>query len=127
MNSTATPDGCAARREALELSGECPDGWVTLGAASPASIRPEDFGPNGPFNPSPQAEQLLGYLAWCVSAAAVAGLIIVGLQMAMQLRRGEMGEGATYFRGAFFVLGACVLGVTAGPIVQFVVSPYLLR
>lgn len=96
-------------------------------AADPTPIRPEDFGPNGPFDPTPkEATELLGYLAWSVTAAAVAGLMVVGIQMSLQLRRGEMGEGATYFRGAVFVLGACVLGVTAGPLVEFVVSPFLL-
>ncbi|MGP3925282.1 hypothetical protein [Streptomyces sp. 8N616] len=65
------------------------------------------------------AEYLLGILAWCVSAAGVGGVIIVGTQMAIQLRRGEMGEGATYFRGLVIILGACVLAATAGPIVRF--------
>ncbi|MGW4983251.1 hypothetical protein [Streptomyces mirabilis] len=90
-----------------------------------AAVDPNDYGPNGAFNPDPQVGQLLGVLTWMVSAASVAGLMIVGLQMAMQLRRGEMGEGATYFRGAFFVIGACVLGTTAGPIVNFVLVPIL--
>ncbi|MES4886068.1 hypothetical protein ABVB69_37045 [Streptomyces sp. NPDC000349] len=87
----------------------------------------QDFGPNGQFDPNPQASELLGNLAWMVTAAAVAGIIVVGIQMAMQLRRGEMGEGATYFRGLVIVLGSCVLGVSAGPLVNFVVTPYLLR
>ncbi|CAL9590224.1 hypothetical protein SUDANB145_05210 [Streptomyces sp. enrichment culture] len=90
-----------------------------------ADIDPNDYGPNGSFDPNPEVGQLLGFLTWAVSAASVAGLMIVGIQMAMQLRRGEMGEGATYFRGAFFVIGACVLGTTAGPIVNFVLVPLL--
>ncbi|MFC9844400.1 hypothetical protein ACFWFF_03765 [Streptomyces sp. NPDC060223] len=85
----------------------------------------ENFGPNGPFDPSADGGTLLANLAWIVSACAVAGLMVVGIQMAIQLRRGEMGEGATYFRGAFFVVGACVLGSTAGPIVDFVLVPFL--
>ena len=85
----------------------------------------ESFNPDGLFNPGDDAKELLGNLTWIVSACAVAGLMIVGIQMAMQLRRGEMGEGATYFRGAFFVVGACVIGSTAGPIVNFLLVPLL--
>ncbi|MEV7345456.1 hypothetical protein [Streptomyces sp. NPDC093544] len=90
-----------------------------------ADIDPDAFTPNGSFNPGTEAADLLGILTWVVSAASVAGLMIVGLQMAMQLRRGEMGEGATYFRGAFFVVGACVLGTSAGPLVNFILVPIL--
>ncbi|MEU3255669.1 hypothetical protein [Streptomyces sp. NPDC006997] len=85
-----------------------------------AGVNPDEFGPNGSFNPQPEVGDLLGYLTWIVSAASVGGLLVVGIQMAMQLRRGEMGEGATYFRGGFIVISACVLGTTAGPIVNFV-------
>ncbi|MFJ4829836.1 hypothetical protein ACIP79_07955 [Streptomyces sp. NPDC088747] len=90
-----------------------------------ADINPNEFAPDTPFVPGNQAAELLGILTWVVSAASVAGLMIVGIQMAMQLRRGEMGEGATYFRGAFFVVGACVLGTAAGPLVNFVLVPIL--
>jgi len=90
-----------------------------------ADINPDDFGPKGSFDPNPEVGELLGYLTWMVTAASVAGLIVVGVQMAMQLRRGEMGEGATYFRGGFFAIGACVLGLSAGPLVNFVVLPVL--
>ncbi|MET4927062.1 hypothetical protein P3L51_32700 [Streptomyces sp. PSRA5] len=69
---------------------------------------------------------LLEYLAWSVTAAAVAGVIVIGIQMALQLRRGEMGEGATHFRGLAIILGCCILAVTAGPLVDFVIEPYLL-
>ncbi|GAA4788402.1 hypothetical protein [Streptomyces ziwulingensis] len=84
-----------------------------------------EFAPNGTFDPNPQAGELLGNLAWIVTAAAVAGVIIIGTQMALQLRRGEMGEGATHFRGFATVLGACILGISAGPLVNFVITPYL--
>ncbi|MFD7502288.1 hypothetical protein [Streptomyces sp. NPDC059850] len=79
------------------------------------------------FNPGTEGAELLGILAWCVTAAAVAGLMIVGLQLALQLRRGEMGEGATYFRGGVIVMAACTIGATARPIFVFVVEPFLLR
>lgn len=67
--------------------------------------------------PGGEADAILGILAWCVSACGVGGLIIVGMQMALQLRRGDPGEGGEHFRGVFFVALACVLATTAGPIV----------
>lgn len=79
-----------------------------------------------PFVPPPaytpvggEAGELLGLLAWCVSAAGVAGLLIVGIQMAIQLNRGTPGEEAEYFRGLVVVALACVLGASAGPLVTF--------
>lgn len=72
------------------------------------------------YTPTSDAGDILGILSWCVTAAGVAGLLIVGLQMALQLRRGEMGEGATYFRGVFYVALACVIAATVGPLVTFV-------
>ncbi|MGX1117293.1 hypothetical protein RKD37_002656 [Streptomyces ambofaciens] len=86
-----------------------------------------EYGPTGDFDPNPQAGELLGNLAWLVTAAAVAGVIFIGIQMAMRLRAGEMGEGATYFRGVVIILGSCILCATAGPLVNFVIWPYLLR
>lgn len=77
----------------------------------------------GRYNPAGHASsatmELLGYLAWGATAAGVAGILIVGMQLALQLRRSEPGEGATYFRGLVYVLLACVLASTAGPIVEF--------
>jgi hypothetical protein len=62
---------------------------------------------------------LLNILAWAVTAASVAGLIITGINMALQLRRGEPGEFSEHWRGLVYVGSACMLGLTAGPIVQF--------
>jgi hypothetical protein len=62
---------------------------------------------------------LLGLMAWCMSAACVAGVIIVGTNMALQLRRGEMGEFGEHLRGMVLVVVACLLGATAGPLVTF--------
>ncbi|MGI5347336.1 hypothetical protein ACQEU8_03985 [Streptomyces sp. CA-250714] len=76
-----------------------------------------------PYKPTVEADGLLGLLAWGASAAGVFGLIVVGMQMAAQLRRGEMGEGATYFRGFFFVVVASIVATTAGPIVEMF-GPY---
>ncbi|MGW7514264.1 hypothetical protein ACWGJ2_01555 [Streptomyces sp. NPDC054796] len=78
------------------------------------------------YQPGAKAGELLQYLAWIVSACAVGGIIVVGSQMALQLRRGEPGEGANYFRGLVIVMGACILGATAGPLVEFVIQPYLI-
>ncbi|MDH6700088.1 hypothetical protein AB0465_23155 [Streptomyces griseoviridis] len=90
---------------------------------SPAPINPSDFAPEGDFDYAGNGgDWLIALLAWCVSAAAVAGVIIVGTQLALQLRRGEPGEGATYFRGLAFVLGACVIGISAGPVVGYVLG-----
>ncbi|WP_328760367.1 hypothetical protein [Streptomyces sp. NBC_00271] len=77
------------------------------------------------FTPGAEADQLLGILAWCASAAAVGGVITVGTLMALQMRRGYPGEGAEHFRGLLFVMLACILGSTAGPIVNFL-GPFSL-
>ncbi|MEU7314813.1 hypothetical protein [Streptomyces sp. NPDC007083] len=69
------------------------------------------------------ADALLNWLAWGASVAGVLGLIIVGTQLSLQLRRGDMGEGASYFRGLFIVLVASVIATTAGPIVEWF-GPY---
>jgi hypothetical protein len=74
--------------------------------------------PPAPFEPgSNGGDDLLNLLAWCASAAGVAGLLIVGMQLALQLRRGEPGEAGDYFRGAVYVLLACIIAATAGPLV----------
>ncbi|CAM5662952.1 MULTISPECIES: hypothetical protein [Streptomyces] len=65
------------------------------------------------------AMTILRLLAWCASAAGVAGLIIVGIQMSIQLRRGDPGEGGEHFRGVFFVVIASLLATCAGPLVAF--------
>ena len=72
-----------------------------------------------PFDPGADADFLLNLLAWCASAAGVAGVVIVGIQLALQLRRGEPGEGSSYFRGLVIVVFACLMATTAGPVVSF--------
>jgi hypothetical protein len=74
---------------------------------------------DAPYSPPTDADTIIGILAWCASACGVAGLIIVGMQMALQLRRGDPGEGGEHFRGVFFVVLACVIASTAGPLVKF--------
>lgn len=71
------------------------------------------------WDPGGDGGLIINVLSWSASACGVAGLIIVGLQMALQLRRGEPGEGGEYFRGVFFVVVGCVLATTAGPLVKF--------
>ncbi|WP_037578075.1 hypothetical protein [Phaeacidiphilus oryzae] len=73
-----------------------------------------------PYNPGAAGgDELLGYLLWCASAAGVAGVIVVGTLLAVQLHRGEPGEGGGYLRQLIIVLGACVLAASAAPIVNF--------
>ncbi|MEU9338175.1 hypothetical protein AB0D49_34340 [Streptomyces sp. NPDC048290] len=62
---------------------------------------------------------LLGILAYSASIAGIIGLLTVGLTMALQLRRGEPGEGGEHFRGLFLVGLASLVATTAGPLVAF--------
>ncbi|MEW1647170.1 MULTISPECIES: hypothetical protein [unclassified Streptomyces] len=71
------------------------------------------------YDPGDDGHLVINTLSWCASACGVAGLIIVGIQMALQLRRGDPGEGGEHFRGVFFVALACVIATTAGPLVTF--------
>ncbi|MEU5042389.1 hypothetical protein [Streptomyces griseorubiginosus] len=71
------------------------------------------------YDPGDDGHLILNTLCWCASACGVAGLIIVGMQMALQLRRGDPGEGGEHFRGVFFVVLGCVIATTAGPLVTF--------
>ncbi|WP_089102046.1 hypothetical protein [Streptomyces hyaluromycini] len=71
------------------------------------------------FDPGPDAGTILDVIAWCASAAGVGGLIIVGINMAIQMRRGDPGEGGEHFRGVLFIAIACVIASTAGPLIAF--------
>ncbi|KIF01414.1 hypothetical protein PL81_35575 [Streptomyces sp. RSD-27] len=64
-------------------------------------------------------DQLLGWMAWLVSAAGILGVLIVGSRMAIALRSGNGDEHLTQLAT---VLGACIIGATAGPIVTFLLS-----
>ncbi|PRY29588.1 hypothetical protein [Pseudosporangium ferrugineum] len=70
-------------------------------------------------NPNAGVMALLGLLAWCVSACCVAGLLLIGISMALQLNRGVPGEFGEHWRGTALVAIACFIGTTAGPIVAF--------
>ncbi|MEV8031606.1 hypothetical protein [Streptomyces sp. NPDC086182] len=69
------------------------------------------------YTPPQGAHTIIDLLAWCTTAAGVFGLMAVGINMAVQLNRGEPGEGGTHFRGAFIVALACLVASTAGPLV----------
>ncbi|MGW5640715.1 hypothetical protein [Streptomyces sp. NPDC003832] len=71
------------------------------------------------YTPPAGAGEILGLLAWCATAAGVAGLLIVGINMALQLNRGDPGEGSSHFRGVFFVTLGCLVASSAGPLVAF--------
>ncbi|MEV5435313.1 hypothetical protein AB0K80_04665 [Streptomyces sp. NPDC052682] len=62
-------------------------------------------------------DQVLGYLAWLVTAAGVAGLMIVGTRMAIAVKTGDAEE---HLREYLIVMGACVVAAAAGPLVEFV-------
>ncbi|MET9902733.1 hypothetical protein [Streptomyces sp. NPDC006446] len=64
-----------------------------------------------------ELDKVLGIIAWLVTAAGVAGLMIVGSRMALAVKSGDVEEHLSQF---LMVLGACVIGATAGPIVGFV-------
>ena len=61
---------------------------------------------------------ILKWLAWLVAAACVAGILIVGGQMALRHQRGEGGQ---HVAGLAWVLAACVLVAAASGIVGFLV------
>ncbi|WP_406474486.1 hypothetical protein [Streptomyces sp. NBC_01615] len=66
-------------------------------------------------------DTVLNWIAWMVTAAGVAGLLIVGTRMAIAVRTGDGEEHLSQF---LMVMGACVIGATAGPIVS-AVMPWL--
>ncbi|WP_327032155.1 hypothetical protein [Micromonospora ureilytica] len=96
-------------------------------AGAPHGVPAPERGPMPSLAPLPQynplgsggLEPLINLLAWGVSAASVAGLMIVGILMALQLNRGTPGEESDHFRGFTVVLFACVLGAGAGPLVTW--------
>lgn len=88
-----------------------------------ATPSPFDNSPPKPIEISPdvtrQLDEVLGYMAWLVSAAAVAGLLFIGIRMAVAVRNGGRDE---YLREFLLVMCACVLGATAGPVVSFLLN-----
>lgn len=84
---------------------------------------PSNSGSPPPIEISPSVTQdldfVLGIMAWLVTAAGVAGLLIVGIRMAIAVRNGDREE---HVREFLMVMSACVLGSTAGPVVSFLLN-----
>jgi len=70
-------------------------------------------------DPKAPVVQLLNLMAWCVSAAAVLGLLVTGTTVAAQLRRGALEERTEYVRQITVVIMACLIATTAGPVVEW--------
>lgn len=60
---------------------------------------------------------VLGWLAWAVFAACVAGVLVVAIKLALAFRRGEGGEAVGQLG---WVLGAAILGSSAAAIIGLV-------
>ena len=97
-------------------------------AGAPYAVLPPRRETLPPLAPLPQfnplgsdggLEPLINLLAWGVTAASVAGLMIVGIGMALQLNRGTPGEESEHFRGFTIVMFSCVVGAGAGPLVTW--------
>lgn len=65
------------------------------------------------------AMKIIDFLSYMVSACGVVGIILTGISLALQLKHGEPGEFAGYLRGAVWVFGACILALSAGPVIGF--------
>jgi hypothetical protein len=62
-----------------------------------------------------KVRQLLGIVAWTVTACCIVGVLAVAMKMAVNHGRGEGGQ---HFSGLGMVGLACVLGSSAGPLVM---------
>jgi len=108
--------------QAAKLDCDIPIGSTAQTMATPEMV---------PFDPATAVGEdgtradlsLLNLLAWCVTAAGVAGLIFIGISMSLQLRRGEPGEFSENWRGSVIVAVSCILAMTAAPIVEFLNIP----
>lgn len=88
-------------------------------APSPAPGRVPDPGAGVPPPGSEQFVTVLQWGAWLVTAACVAGVLVVAGTMAIRHRRGDGGAEAA--GGLAWVLFACVLVSSAGPVVAAIV------
>jgi hypothetical protein len=88
----------------------------------PATPGPSDGGVYNPgigSAPSDLASQvhlLMDIVAWGATCACVVGVAIVATMMAVSHHRGMGGQ---HFASLGYVMAACILIGTAGPIVQF--------
>ncbi|MDP9793426.1 hypothetical protein J2S43_001938 [Catenuloplanes nepalensis] len=83
----------------------------TIIAFDPSSVQ-DDEGRRVDIN-------LLNLLAWSVSASGVVGILIVGLNMTLQMRRGDMGFGPDQWRQLTIVGISCIIAVAVAPILTF--------
>jgi hypothetical protein len=94
---------------------EC-DSAVNKLTFTPPVIEPYTIDVNDPSEP---VIKLLNLMAWCVSGAAVVGLLLTGMTLALQLRRGVAGEYSEYLQQLVIVFAACLMATTAGPVIEF--------
>ena len=71
---------------------------------------------SAPSDLTSQVHLLMDIVAWGATSACVAGVAIVAAMMAVQHHRGMGGQ---HFASLGYVMAACILIGTAGPIVQF--------
>jgi hypothetical protein len=71
-----------------------------------------------PANLVGQVHLLMDIVAWAATCACVVGIAIVATMMAVSHHRGM---GSQHFASLGYVMAACVLIGTAGPIVQFLI------
>jgi len=71
---------------------------------------------NAPPEVQNRVNAILSLIAWLGVAACVAGVLIVGMRMALLHRRGELGE---HMGGLGAVLGGCAIIGTASALVGF--------
>jgi len=107
---------CTATGVTIGFKMNCPGVVVPGHSFSAKPLKAFELNTGDPEDPG---MRLLNLLAWSVTAAAVAGLIIVGANMSLQLRRGEPGEFSEHWRGLVLIGVSCVVGAAAGPIVEF--------
>jgi hypothetical protein len=73
---------------------------------------------SAPSDLASQVHLLMDIVAWGATCACVVGIAIVAAMMAVSHHRGTGGQ---HFASLGYVMAACVLIGTAGPIVQFLV------
>lgn len=96
---------------------------TTAPPVSPPSIAPYDPESAKSSNGKSAQMNLLNVVAWCVTAAGVTGLIVVGMQMALQIRRGVPGALAEIRQEIIIVAASCILAMTVGPVVSYIAIP----
>ena len=71
---------------------------------------------SAPSDLTSQVHLLMDIVAWTATSCCVVGVAIVAAMMAIQHHRGMGGQ---HFASLGYVMAACILIGTAGPIVQF--------